>query len=110
MRVLAEYNSLDLKSLKDAADYNISRAKEVHGGFQVLSRQSGLLNGIAAVRVRFTYEDNGRKVIDESIVAMRAGIVYELGLQTTPANYAEDKPIFDKLTAGFRFWKIHYCS
>lgn len=104
-----------MKSLRAVSDNAIDLMETDKSGFKVIERQPVKLGGIRATRIRGEYDDYNSahqqigKVIEEEIVALRAGIIYEIGLRTTAAHYPADKTRLKKLLADFRFWKIHYC-
>jgi hypothetical protein len=80
--VNAEYNSFDLSSLKEAADWQMKISGEGKKDFRILQREDAKLNGLAAKRIRYQYEDSNGKVIEEQVIALRSGILYEIGLKT----------------------------
>jgi hypothetical protein len=67
------------------------------------------LNGLAAKRIRYDYEGSNGTVIEEEVIALRAGILYEIGLKTTTDKYESDHEQFLKMLDNFRWWRIHYC-
>jgi hypothetical protein len=106
--VNAEHNSLEWKSLDEATDGEISFRKK-KPDFKILDRDATRLNGRATTRVRLEYNSPKGKVIEEQITALRSGILYEIGLRTTPSNYHADKIQFTRIVNNFRWWRIHYC-
>ena len=41
--------------------------------------------------------------MEEEVVALRSGVVYELGLRTTVGDYTADRARFEQTIAGFCF-------
>jgi hypothetical protein len=106
--VVAEHNSLEWKSLHEAATHhNESRADKP--GFKLVAVKAEKLNGVPAMRTRVEYDGANGRMVAEEVIAMRWGIVYTISLRTTPADYQNDHVEFTRVLAGFRFWKIHYC-
>jgi hypothetical protein len=106
--VIADYDSAELASLDKAADWIVSSSKE-KPGFKTLAKDSIQLNGRAAKRVKFEYGGSKGKFIEERIIALRAGILYQICLRTTRINYTSDELPFQKIADNFRWWKIHSC-
>jgi hypothetical protein len=102
--VNAEYDSLELKSLEDAADSLINHTKEL------LARDKILLNGKPTTRFKIEYGGPKGKMIEEEVVALRSGILYEIALRTTPTNFEVDSQRFSKILSNSRWRKIPYCS
>jgi hypothetical protein len=105
----AENNSFDLSSLKEAADWRTKSSGEGKKGFKVLRRGDTKLNGLAAKLIDYQYEGSSGTVIEEEVIALRAGILYEIGLRTNADDYKQDEDQFLKLIGNFRWWRIHYC-
>jgi hypothetical protein len=107
--VNAEYNSFDLSSLKEAADWRTQSSGEGKKEFKVLHREDTKLNGLAAKLIRYQYEGSSGTVIEEEVIALRAGILYEIGLRTNASDYKQDDDQFLRVIGNFRWWRIHYC-
>jgi hypothetical protein len=107
--VNAEYNSLEWKSLNEAADYAVDLMAKGKSGFKVADRKPAQLNGHAAAKVKAEYDTPNGRVVEEEIITLRSGIIYEIGLRTIAANYESDKRKFIQIVNGFRFWRIHHC-
>lgn len=91
------------------ADYYLDLAGSDKRGLKVIERRDTKLDGRPAVQFKLEYDGSKGKVVEEEIVALSAGIVYETGQKTTPGYYVVDKQEFDMLVAGFHIWKIQYC-
>ncbi len=107
--VNAEYNAYDLTSLKEVADWQVKISGEGKANFKLVSRSDTKLNGMPAKQVRYEYDSPYGKVIEEQVIAIRAGIFYEIGLRTLADDYKSDDEQFLKMLDNFRWWRIHYC-
>jgi hypothetical protein len=107
--VNAEYNSFDLTSLTSAGNWASQLMAEEKTGFKETARQRVRLNNRPAIRIEGEYDGPQGRVVEEQIIALRAGILYEVGLTTRANNYIADKKDFEKILLGFHFWRIHYC-
>jgi hypothetical protein len=105
----AEYNVLEAKSLAEAADQASRLMRQDKTGFKQIARESVWLNNRAAIRLRAEYDSPKGRVIREETITLRGGILYEIGLVTTPKDYASDYARYRQVLDGFRFWRIHYC-
>jgi hypothetical protein len=108
--VNAEYNSLEFKSLAEAADRLAKSMGKDKKGFRQVAREPVRLDGKPAMRIQVEYLSPRGKVMEEEVLTLRAGILYEIGLRTTDQYYyATDPESYRQVFAGFRFWRIHYC-
>lgn len=113
--VYAEYDALDLKSLKAASDNAVDLMETDKSGFKLISRKPLKLDSLPGTEITAEYDEYDSanrlvgKVIEKEIIAVRAGIIYEIGLRTTANDYSADEASFNRLRADFRSWKIHYC-
>ena len=105
----ARPNELQFKSLEEFADQALHFLGKEKSGFEVTARESSVLDGEPAVRLRVEYDDPGGSVVEEKLLAMRLGVLYEIGLRTTAEHYDSDSQNFAKVAAGFRFWRIYRC-
>jgi hypothetical protein len=106
--VIAEYDPFEMASLDKATDWvvGLSTGKP---GFKILTQDTIQLNGRTAKRVKFEYDGPKTKFIEEWIIALRSGILYQIYLRTTNLNYAADELPFRTIVNNFRWWKIHTC-
>lgn len=107
--VITSSNELEFKSLKDFADHVLDSLGKEKSGFEIKARQSFRLDGEPAVRLRVEYNDHDGRVVEEKLLSLRLGVLYELGLRTTTEHYDMDDQNFAKVVAGFRFWKNYRC-
>jgi hypothetical protein len=107
--VNAEYNAYDMTSLKEVTDWQVKISGDGKTNFKVLSRGDTKLNGLPAKRVGYEYDGSNGRVIEEQVIAIRAGIFYEIGLRTVADDYKSDEVQFLKILDNFRWWRIHYC-
>jgi hypothetical protein len=64
------------------------------------------LQGHSAIEFKAEYDTPKGRAIEEVLVALHSGVVYELGLRTTTERYAEDRQTYGQLITGFRFTPI----
>lgn len=107
--VTAEYRSSESRSLGGVVDYLIDLSGRRKNGFKVVARTPIKFGGLRATQLKVEYDTPQGRTIEEQIVVLRAGIIYEIGLRTTMASYTADEKTFEQIKAGFRFWRIHYC-
>ena len=107
--VNAEYNSFDLTSLTSAGNWASELMGTDQTGFKEIARERVQLDKRPAIRIKGEYDSRQGHVVEEQIIALRGGIVYEVGLTTTVNDYITDKQQFNKILHGFHFWRIHYC-
>jgi hypothetical protein len=101
----AHYDSLDDQSLIGAAD-TLQKTETANSVLRHNNRVSTKLAGLPAIED--TFEDSTPKgePIEESIVAVRSGIVYTIGLQTLKAYKAADEKQFRQIRDGFRLLRL----
>ena len=95
----AEYNASDDSSIKGTAEYYADVfVRDRHGK---VTKHSTNLASLPATRLKVAYKSGNELVIEELVIAQRAGIVYEIGLRTNGQSYAEDCRRFEQLMSGF---------
>jgi hypothetical protein len=104
--VNAEYNATEQSSLNGVADYEIDITGEEKEHFKLTERRSTTLQGHSAIEFKAEYDTPKGRAIEEVLVALHSGVVYELGLRTTTERYAEDRQTYGQLITGFRFTPI----
>jgi hypothetical protein len=104
--VNAEYNVSESHSLRRVADYRFKLATRGKAALKVVERKSTTLGGIAAVRFRVEYGSPNSRMIEEQVVALRSGIVYEIGLRTQQAEYNPDSRSFKQVLWGFKLLNL----
>jgi len=107
--VMARSNELEFKSLKEFADHVLEYLGKGKSGFEIRARESSRLDGEPATRLRVEYDDPGGRVVEERLLSLRLGVLYEIGLRTATKHYDIDDQKFDKLVFGFRFWRRYVC-
>ena len=108
--VNAEYNSFELKSLKEAADWQVKISASDKPEFKVGASDLAKLDGLPAICFEFQYKEAERTIAEGHVVALRSGILYPIGLRTTPGAYLADRIQYQKIVNSFRGRRIHYCS
>ena len=106
----ASYNSADYASADDAADASLGYYKEDHAAdLVILKYERTTLRKVPASRCVIQFQDakSGETTIVEEVIAIRAedGIVFSIGLTTTPARYSEDRRVLKQILKGVRFTK-----
>jgi|SRR5690348_3043170 len=107
--VMARSNEFEFRSVKEFADHVLSDLGKGKSGFETGARESTHLDRELAVRLRVEYGDPGSRVVEEKLLALRLGVLYEIGLRTTEGHYDIDAQSFAKVVAGFRFWTNYRC-
>jgi hypothetical protein len=59
--------------------------------------------------LRVEYDDRDGRVVEEELLSLRSGVLYEIGLRTTAEDYGTDDQNFAKVVDGFRFWSNYRC-
>jgi hypothetical protein len=107
--VMAGSNEFAYKSSKGFVDHVLDHLRQEKTGFEVKSRQSSSLDGEPATKLRVEYDDPEGRVVEEELLSLRSGVLYEIGLRTTPEHYDTDDQNFAKVVDGFRFWSNYRC-
>ena len=107
--IRAEYNSTDSQSLNGIVDHLLDLTGRNKKGFKVIERQAVRFNNLQAIQFMVEYDSLNDVAIENETVVVRAGIIYEIGMRTTKPSYLVDEGQLQRIRAGFRFWKIHYC-
>ena len=100
----ASYDASERGTLTRVVGYQLQVAKERVKGFLLLRRSPARLDSLPAVRILFRHRKDEQTVIEEQVVAIRrgAGIVYTIGLITSPTRYTADKRLYEEVVKGFR--------
>jgi hypothetical protein len=104
--VNAEYNATDRSALAEVSDYQINLTKSDKQHFKLMDHQKTKLRSTPAMRYEAEYDTPRGRVIEEEVVALRSGIVYEVGLRTPAADYAADRERLEETLTGFRFSRV----
>jgi hypothetical protein len=104
--VNAEYNSSESHSLRGVGDYQFSLASRDKADVQVLERKSTTLGGLAAIMFEFKYGSANSHATEEEVIALRSGVVYEIGLRTRQADYDRDNQSFEQIQSGFKLLSL----
>jgi hypothetical protein len=104
--VNAEYNVTEQSGLNGVADYEIDLTGRGKEHFKVTEHRSTTLQLRRAIEFKAEYDTPKGRVVEEVLVALHSGVVYELGLKTTTQHYAEDREMYKQLITGFRFTPI----
>jgi hypothetical protein len=104
--VNAEYNMSESHSLRGVVDYQLNLTTSDKAVLWIDERKPTTLGGIAAIRFGFEYGSPDSRVIEKEVVALRSGIVYEIGLRTRPADYDRDEQWFEQVRSGFKLLSL----
>jgi hypothetical protein len=107
--LVASSNEFEFKSLIEFAGHVLDYLSKGKSGFEVKARQPFRLNGEPAARLMVEYNGPDDRVVDEELLSLRSGVLYEIRLRTTARNYEVDDRNFAKVVAGFRFWRNYRC-
>jgi hypothetical protein len=80
--------------------------EESRGKSQLVERKSTKLAGLHAILSTVEYPSPKGTVVEETILAVRSGIVYTIGLRTNLKNNFTDKEEFFQIVNSFRLLKL----
>jgi hypothetical protein len=101
--VNAEYNVTEESTLAGVSDYQIDLTSGRKENFKLVERRQAKLQTVPATRFKAEYDSPKGRVIEEEIVVLRSGVVYELGLRTLAPDYEADRERLEQTLRGFRF-------
>jgi len=109
----------DTADLKDRfiwvdASYNVTEAQSLAGliddkekeGSKTLARTKTKIGGVPAIEITTEYKSEVRAVTEMETVALRAGIVYTIGMRTSRTNLTSDETEYRRIIQGFRLLKL----
>ena len=105
MWVDASYDLSDDQLLTGATD-EWQKIKTANGALRHNNRVSTKLAGLPAIEDAFEDSTPKGESFEESIVALRSGIVYTVGLHTTKAYKTVDEKQLRRIRYGFRLFKL----
>ena len=80
--------------------------EERTGTSRIVERKPTKLAGLRAILSKVEYTTPKGTVIEETIIAVRSGIVYTIGLRTLQEDRPIDEVQFHKIVNGFRLLKL----
>lgn len=101
--VNAEYNVTEESTLTGISDYQIDLTSRDKQDFKLIERHNASLRSVPATRFKSEYDTPKGRIIEEEVVALRSGIVYELGLRTPAEDYPADHERLEQTLTAFRF-------
>lgn len=104
--VNAEYNATDESTLAGLSEDQIDLTSRDKQNFKLIDRHRATLRSIPATRFKIEYDTPKGRVIEEEVVALRSGIVYEIGLRTATADYGSDRERLEETLSSFRFSRV----
>lgn len=102
----AEYNVTEASTLKGVAEYEMEVTGSGKRKFKLIEHHAAKLQSRPAIEFRAEYDTADGLIVEDVLIALHSGVVYELGLKTTPERYEADRAQFQKLITGFRFTPI----
>jgi hypothetical protein len=102
----ASYDAIDDQSLAGAASNNEQIMEEVRGKPRIVKKIPIKLAGLQAILSTVEYSTPTGYVVEETIIAVRSGIVYTIGLRTLLEDHSVDEKQFQKIVNGFRLLKL----
>jgi len=104
--VNAEYNATEESTLAGISDYQIDLTGRHKQGFKLIERHKVTLRSVPATRLKVEYDTPKGRVIEEEVLALRSGIVYQLGLRTPADDYRADRVRLEQTLTAFRFSSV----
>lgn len=104
--VNADYNATEESSLAGVTDYQLDLASRDKANVKLVERQHVMLQSVPAIRYRIEYDTPKGRVIEEAVVALRSGVVYEVGLRTPVQDYTADRERLEQFLNGVRFSRL----
>lgn len=115
LEAYAAYNSVEYRTPREAvlADLEFMRGEQDREAVKVLWRPRSKLGGMNAERLVLSYKlkNDGSEWIYEAIRALRSvdnerteapSHEYAVTMTTTPASYAKDRAVFERVVASWR--------
>jgi hypothetical protein len=102
----ASYNTLDDQSLEAAVSDEEHLTEERTGTSRIVERKPTKLAGLRAILFKVEYSTPKGTVLEETIIAVRSGVVYKVGMRTILEALPTDEVQFQKITNGFRLLKL----
>jgi hypothetical protein len=104
--VNAEYNVTDDSTLAGISDYQIDLTGRDKQKFKLMERYKATLRSVPATRFKGEFDSPNGRVIEEEVVALQSGIVYEIGLRTPAEDYLADRERLEQTLNAFRFSRV----
>lgn len=105
--VNAEFNASDNSTLAGIADSRINLSSRDRQDFRLIERhKAATLRSVPATRFKGEYGAPKGRIIEEEVVALRSGIVYEIGLRTPEEDYPADRERLEEILTAFRFSRV----
>jgi len=102
----ASYDVIDDQSLAGAVSHEEQLMEEVRGKPNTVKQVRTKLASVPAILIRVEYSTLKGTVVEETIVAVRSGIVYTIGLRTNLNEVSTDEEQFRQIVNGFKLLKL----
>jgi len=100
----ASYDSSDDQSREAASSETMTELKLSNPSR--VRRTSARLAGLRAIEATADDSDVDGGALEETVVAIRSGIVYTVGLRTTKADRAADEKQFNRIVSGLKLLRL----
>ena len=102
----SSYDVIDDQSLGGAVSTNEQIMEEVRGKPNTVKEIQTKLASLSAILTRVEYSTPKGTAVEETIIAVRSGIVYTIGLRTNLKDAGTDEEQFQRIVSGFRLLKL----
>jgi hypothetical protein len=102
----ASYDVLDDQSLSGAVSSNEQVMKNVRGKPGTVKQLRTELAGLSATLSKVEYTTSKGTAAEETIIAVRSGIVYTIGLRTNLKDRSTDEEQFKRIISGFKLLNL----
>ncbi len=99
--ISAEHNAYDTNSLSELARKHASYVLKKGQRPRVISNRAATLEGVRAIFFVVHYSARGKDVVEEEVIALTRGIIYEIGLRTDREHQSEDEANLKSIRTGF---------
>jgi hypothetical protein len=104
--VNAEYNVSEESTLSGISDYYVGLTSRGKDNLKLVERHRTRLQSVPATRYKVEYDTPRGRVVEEEVIALRSGVVYELGVRTLKSDYPADRERLEQTLTGFRFIRL----
>jgi hypothetical protein len=104
--VNGEYNVTNMPTLAAVTDYHIDLTRENKQNFKLLQRSRTRLQSEPAIRFKGEYDTAKGRMIEEEVIALRSGVVYEVGIRTPAIDYDSSRGRLGLTLTEFRFSQL----
>jgi hypothetical protein len=99
-------DDIDDQSVASAVSHEEQIMEEVRGKPNTVKQIHTKIASLPAILSRVEYSTPKGTVVEETIIAVRSGIVYTIGLRTNLKDATTDEEQFQRIVNGFRLLKL----